>query len=221
MTNFFSFEGMLIFFLFWGDNAFSLSKSQNAITNNTYPALSTLLLLIHFFLIHPSSYYLSMQVQAIWIQIFLFSPLSYTKMIHYIHCYTLCLFLLTMYHSMEWMVNRDLCTAQGTLLNTLYRMLEKNLKKNGYVYICNWVILFVQQKFTQHCKSTPIKLQKQTWGMIYMYEWVTLLYSRNWHNSVNQLYFNKKIQKIKTNKQYALKITLHRYTQRTSFIIFF
>ena len=25
-----------------------------------------------------------------------------------------------------------------------------------------------------------------------MYDWVTLLYSRNWHNTVNQLYFAKK-----------------------------
>ena len=25
-----------------------------------------------------------------------------------------------------------------------------------------------------------------------MYDWVTMLYSRNWHNSVNQLYFKKK-----------------------------
>ena len=24
-------------------------------------------------------------------------------------------------------------------------------------------------------------------------DWVTLLYSRNWHNNVNQLYFNKKL----------------------------
>ena len=24
-----------------------------------------------------------------------------------------------------------------------------------------------------------------------MYDWVTLLYSRNWHNTLNQLYFNK------------------------------
>ena len=28
-----------------------------------------------------------------------------------------------------------------------------------------------------------------------MYDWVTLLYSRNWYNIVNQLYFNKKNQK--------------------------
>ena len=26
---------------------------------------------------------------------------------------------------------------------------------------------------------------------IYMYDWVTLLDSRNWHNIVNQVYFNK------------------------------
>ena len=24
-----------------------------------------------------------------------------------------------------------------------------------------------------------------------MYDWVTMLYSRNWHNTVNQLYSNK------------------------------
>ena len=32
---------------------------------------------------------------------------------------------------------------------------------------------------------------------IYMDDWVTLLYSRNWHNTVNQLYFNKKFLKDK------------------------
>ena len=25
----------------------------------------------------------------------------------------------------------------------------------------------------------------------YMHDWVTMLYSKNWHNPVNQLYFNK------------------------------
>ena len=30
------------------------------------------------------------------------------------------------------------------------------------------------------------------WKGVYMYDWVTLLYSRNWHNIVNQFYFNKK-----------------------------
>lgn len=28
-----------------------------------------------------------------------------------------------------------------------------------------------------------------------MYDWVTVPYSRHWHNIVNQLYFNKKIKK--------------------------
>ena len=27
---------------------------------------------------------------------------------------------------------------------------------------------------------------------MYMYNWVTLLYSRNWHSTINQLYFNNK-----------------------------
>ena len=30
---------------------------------------------------------------------------------------------------------------------------------------------------------------------IYMYDWVTMLYSRNWHNTVNLLYFNLKNSK--------------------------
>ena len=29
-----------------------------------------------------------------------------------------------------------------------------------------------------------------------MYDWVTLLYNRNWHNIVNQLYLNKKYKNI-------------------------
>ena len=29
---------------------------------------------------------------------------------------------------------------------------------------------------------------------LYVYNWVTLLYSRDWHSIVNQLYFNKKIK---------------------------
>ena len=28
-----------------------------------------------------------------------------------------------------------------------------------------------------------------------MYDWITLLYSRNWHNTVSQLYFNLKKRK--------------------------
>ena len=27
---------------------------------------------------------------------------------------------------------------------------------------------------------------------MYIYDWATLLYSRNWHNTVNRLYFKKR-----------------------------
>ena len=34
-----------------------------------------------------------------------------------------------------------------------------------------------------------------------MYDWVTLLHSRNWHNTVNQLYTNKKLKIVKIFKR--------------------
>ena len=39
-----------------------------------------------------------------------------------------------------------------------------------------------------------------------MYNWVTLLYSRNWYNIVNQLYFNK--NKTKPKKKICAMVTL-------------
>ena len=39
-----------------------------------------------------------------------------------------------------------------------------------------------------------------------VYDWVTLLYNRNWHNIVNQLYFNKKQFK---NENALLSLSLH------------
>ena len=54
-------------------------------------------------------------------------------------------------------------------------MWEKNLKKNGYVYMYNWIIL---------------------------------LNSRNFHNIVNQLYFNKTLKKWKKKKICVGKLTL-------------
>ena len=33
-----------------------------------------------------------------------------------------------------------------------------------------------------------------------MYDWVTLLYGRNWHNTVNQLHFLKKKKKKKRSQ---------------------
>ena len=35
---------------------------------------------------------------------------------------------------------------------------------------------------------------------VYIYNWVTLLYSRNYYNIVNQLYFNKKWEKKRKTK---------------------
>ena len=34
-------------------------------------------------------------------------------------------------------------------------------------------------------------------GYVHMYNWITLLYSRNYHNIVNELYFNKALRKWK------------------------
>ena len=44
---------------------------------------------------------------------------------------------------------------------------------------------------------------------MYMYDWVTLLFSRNWHNIVNQLYFNNKYNKIK-----------HKFNYKKHFIVY-
>ena len=38
-----------------------------------------------------------------------------------------------------------------------------------------------------------------------MYNWVTLLYSRNWHSIVNQLYHNKKKKNFKEWLEHSLK----------------
>ena len=42
---------------------------------------------------------------------------------------------------------------------------------------------------------------------LYVYNWVTLLYSRDWHNIVNQLYFNKKF--FKEIDEYGLESECH------------
>ena len=56
-------------------------------------------------------------------------------------------------------------------------------------------------------RTLPNILWYSTWeknlkenGCLFMYDWITLLYSRNYHNPVNQQHFNKtnlKIKKIK------------------------
>ena len=46
------------------------------------------------------------------------------------------------------------------------------------------------------------KNMKKNW-CVYMYNWVTLLYSRNYYNTVNQLYFNKTLKNEKRKKKQA------------------
>ena len=49
--------------------------------------------------------------------------------------------------------------------------------------------------------------KKNIYIHIYTHTWVTFLYSRNWYNIVNQLYFNKnrKVKSSKTIKQMVTK----------------
>ena len=51
------------------------------------------------------------------------------------------------------------CTAQGTVLNILRQtIMEKNMKKNTYIYMYIYLNHFpVQQKPTQQCKSTTLQ----------------------------------------------------------------
>ena len=64
---------------------------------------------------------------------------------------------------------RPYCTAQGTISSLLGEtMMEDNMRKR-ICFIRISVCVFIN-----------------------VYDWVTLLYSKNWHNIVNQPYFNKK-----------------------------
>ena len=48
----------------------------------------------------------------------------------------------------------------------------------------------IQYPMTNHMAKN---IKKE--GIEDVYNWVTILYSRDWHNIVNQLYFNKKKKK--------------------------
>ena len=50
-------------------------------------------------------------------------------------------------------------------------MMENNIRKGIYICVCIYI---------------------HTYTHTHIYDWVTLLYDRNWHNTVNQLYLNKK-----------------------------
>ena len=55
-------------------------------------------------------------------------------------------------------------------------------------------------------------------GWVYMYNWITSLYSRNYHNIINQLYFNKTLknekkgQEEKYMQKYILLYLDYQYT---------
>ena len=58
----------------------------------------------------------------------------------------------------EWLANRDLCIAKGTVFNILWWSIwEKNLRKSICVYVCKWIHFVVQRKLSQHCKSTILE----------------------------------------------------------------
>ena len=65
---------------------------------------------------------------------------------------------------LEWISNEILLCSTGNYIQSLEMDGKYYKKRNVYIYMCVYVYMY--------------------------YDWVTLLYSRNWHNIVNQLYFN-------------------------------
>ena len=81
----------------------------------------------------------------------------------------------------NWQQGHTCCIAKGILPNVLWWfMWEKNLRKNGYVY---------------------------------MYNWITVLYSRNYKDTVSQLHFNKtfKNEKKKENPNAVAQVTIETW----------
>ena len=94
------------------------------------------------------------------------------------------------YHIQKRQTMRSNCTAQGTISNPLGQtMMGNNIKKRIciYMYVCThmYVYTYIHIRMYTHI-YTYVGIHIH----IYMYDRVILLYSRNWHNSVNQLYFN-------------------------------
>jgi len=56
-------------------------------------------------------------------------------------------------------------------------------------WISNEVLLYSMENYMQSL-GTEHDGRCYEKKYIHMYDWVTLLYNRNWHNTVNQLYFN-------------------------------
>ena len=69
--------------------------------------------------------------------------------------------------------------------------------------ITNKDLLYSTRTSTQYSVMTYMGIESKNSADIYLYiyNWFTLLYYRNWHNIVNQLYFNKKKLKRKLKKR--------------------
>ena len=86
-----------------------------------------------------------------------------------------------MYAMYDWTLG-TCYIAQRTLPNILWSSVwENNLKKNGWIGL--WWSLYNYKK----------KKKKKN-GCASRYNWITLLYSRNYQNIVNQLYCNKTLK---------------------------
>ena len=57
----------------------------------------------------------------------------------------------------------------------------------------NKVLMYSTEIYIQYVITIMEKIKKEC---IYVYNWVTLLYSRGWHNIINQLYIKKKMWHI-------------------------
>ena len=59
-------------------------------------------------------------------------------------------------------------------------------------------LLYSTGNSTQYSVMVYVGEESEKEWCVYIYNWITLLYSRNYHNMVNQLYFNKTLKNEKS-----------------------
>ena len=62
-------------------------------------------------------------------------------------------------------------------------------------WLATWDLLYSARNSTRYSVMAYMGKESEKNGCVYMYHWITLLCSRNDHNLVNQLYFNKNFKK--------------------------
>ena len=73
----------------------------------------------------------------------------------------------------------------------MYIYIYTYIYTHTYTYIYTYIHTYIHTYIYTH-----IYIHTYIYTHIYIYyDWVTFLYSKNWHNSVNQLYSNKKFKK--------------------------